>query len=54
VSGLAEVANALTQSGHEVEDLSLRQPTLDEVFLNLTGMPMDAEDLDRSPQEVSR
>jgi len=43
VGGLAEVANALAEAGHEVEDLSLRQPTLDEVFLTLTGQPI-AED----------
>mgnify|MGYP000860923288 CR=1 FL=1 len=57
VTGLAEVANALAAAGHEVEDLSLRQPTLDEVFLTLTGLPMDADDeptADRSKQEVSR
>jgi len=43
VAGLAEVANALAATGHDVEDLSLRQPTLDEVFLTLTGMPVDNE-----------
>ena len=40
VAGLAEVADALADGGLEVEDLSLRQPTLDEVFLTLTGPPM--------------
>ena len=39
VAGLAEVANALAATGQQVEDLSLRQPTLDEVFLTLTGGP---------------
>ncbi|MEO6987323.1 MAG: ATP-binding cassette domain-containing protein [Aquihabitans sp.] len=43
VAGLAAVANALAETGIEVEDLSLRQPTLDEVFLTLTGQPL-AED----------
>ena len=37
VAGLAAVANALAAAGLAVEDLSLRQPTLDEVFLTLTG-----------------
>ena len=37
VGGLANVAAALRDTGVEVEDLSLRQPTLDEVFLTLTG-----------------
>lgn len=43
VAGLASVANALAAAGHAVEDLGLRQPTLDEVFLTLTGEPI-AED----------
>ena len=43
VGGLAEVANALAGSGHAVEDLSLRQPTLDEVFLTLTGSAIEEE-----------
>jgi ABC-2 type transport system ATP-binding protein len=44
VAGLAAVANALSDAGHEVEDLSLRQPTLDEVFLTLTGIAPDDAD----------
>ncbi len=43
VAGLAAVANALAEAGHEVEDLSLRQPTLDEVFLTLTGAGLDTD-----------
>ncbi|MEZ5322274.1 MAG: ATP-binding cassette domain-containing protein [Microthrixaceae bacterium] len=54
VVGLAEVANALAAAGVEVEDLSLRQPTLDEVFLTLTGAPADAGDqLDAAPGAVA-
>jgi ABC-2 type transport system ATP-binding protein len=37
VEAVAELANALAASGIDVEDLGLRQPTLDEVFLRLTG-----------------
>lgn len=48
VVGLADVANALSQAGIEVEDLSLRQPTLDEVFLTLTGAPA-IEDAEEAP-----
>lgn len=44
VAGLAEVANALAEAAVEVEDLSLRQPTLDEVFLTLTGAPAEHSD----------
>ena len=53
VAGLASVANALAESGHDVEDLSLRQPTLDEVFLTLTGLPPETDaPSDPEPQEV--
>jgi ABC-2 type transport system ATP-binding protein len=44
VAGLATIANALADRGLAVEDLSLRQPTLDEVFLTLTGMGIDHDD----------
>ena len=44
VAGLAAVANALTDAGVTVEDLSLRQPTLDEVFLTLTGEAIDYDE----------
>jgi ABC-2 type transport system ATP-binding protein len=38
---LATVATALAAAGLEIEDMGLRQPTLDEVFLTLTGSPAD-------------
>ena len=44
VAGLAAVAQALADAGLTVEDLALRQPTLDEVFLTLTGAPPAADD----------
>jgi ABC-2 type transport system ATP-binding protein len=44
VGGLATVARTLADAGITVEDLSLRQPTLDEVFLTLTGEAIDHED----------
>jgi ABC-2 type transport system ATP-binding protein len=44
VAGLAAVADTLARAGVEVEDLSLRQPTLDEVFLTLTGVAIDYDD----------
>jgi ABC-2 type transport system ATP-binding protein len=46
VAGLAAVANALAGIELEVEDLSLRQPTLDEVFLTLTGAPIETDQVD--------
>ncbi|MCC6237737.1 MAG: ATP-binding cassette domain-containing protein [Dehalococcoidia bacterium] len=42
---LLRVASALSEAGVGVEDLGLRQPSLDEVFLTLTGSP--AEDTPR-------
>ena len=60
VSDLGAVANALAAAGIAVEDLGLRQPTLDEVFLTLTGAtpadePADPTDSsDRTLQEVAR
>ncbi len=43
VETVVEVAAALREAAIPVEDLSLRQPTLDEVFLTLTGSVPDAE-----------
>jgi ABC-2 type transport system ATP-binding protein len=37
VEAVVAIAAALADAGIEVEDLSLRQPTLDEVFMTLTG-----------------
>lgn len=48
VAGLALVAGELADAGITVEDLSLRQPTLDEVFLTLTGRPA-TEPVDDEP-----
>ncbi|MBK6855695.1 MAG: ATP-binding cassette domain-containing protein [Microthrixaceae bacterium] len=50
VSALAAVASALHAEGIEVDDLGLRQPTLDEVFLTLTGTPAT----DEEPEESTR
>ncbi|WP_419992372.1 ATP-binding cassette domain-containing protein [Streptomyces boninensis] len=38
VAALTEVARTLQDDGVEVADLTLRRPTLDEVFLHLTGV----------------
>jgi ABC-2 type transport system ATP-binding protein len=40
---LMDVLRALDDQGLAVEDVSLRRPTLDEVFLNLTGEPTTQE-----------
>jgi len=54
VTGLAEVAAAMAELGHPVEDLSLRQPTLDEVFLTLTGASIEAGDDDSTTHQEAR
>jgi ABC-2 type transport system ATP-binding protein len=49
---LATTSTALADAAIGVDDLGLRQPTLDEVFLTLTGMPIDP-DTDSETQEVA-
>jgi ABC-2 type transport system ATP-binding protein len=39
---LVAVAQALATTGVPVDDLALRHPTLDEVFLRLTSSPSEA------------
>jgi ABC-2 type transport system ATP-binding protein len=49
---IAEAIRALDALGVEVDDIGLRRPTLDEVFLTLTGSPIDAES-DQSAQSIN-
>ncbi|WP_030174709.1 daunorubicin resistance protein DrrA family ABC transporter ATP-binding protein [Spirillospora albida] len=44
VAALTEVARTLQDDGIAVEDIGLRRPTLDEVFLRLTGHTADEEE----------
>jgi ABC-2 type transport system ATP-binding protein len=53
VAHLGAVANALAAAGIPVEDLGLRQPTLDEVFLTLTGTIATDDTVLDTPQEVA-
>jgi ABC-2 type transport system ATP-binding protein len=41
VGAIAQLAEALAEADIAVEDLGLRQPTLDDAFLTLTGTPME-------------
>jgi ABC-2 type transport system ATP-binding protein len=50
VAALTASARALADAGIAVEDIALRRPTLDEVFLHLTGRA--AETFEERPQEV--
>ncbi|MBD3004425.1 ATP-binding cassette domain-containing protein [Streptomyces sp. 5-10] len=43
VAALTETVRALAAAGIEAEDIVLRRPTLDEVFLHLTGEPASAD-----------
>jgi ABC-2 type transport system ATP-binding protein len=52
VDALIEVATKLRDGGIALDDLSIRQPTLDDVFLTLTGSVCHDEDTGTS--EVSR
>jgi ABC-2 type transport system ATP-binding protein len=51
VAAIAELAQALADADIGVEDLGLRQPTLDDAFLTLTGAPAPA---DAEPVEDAR
>jgi ABC-2 type transport system ATP-binding protein len=51
VAALTGIARALDETGIAVEDIALRRPTLDEVFLHLTGH--HTEPADEQPQEVT-
>ncbi len=44
---IAEAVRALDDAGIAIDDISVSTPTLDDVFLNLTGRPAEAE-----PEEV--
>jgi len=50
---LVDVARRLDELGLAVEDLSLRRPTLDEVFLNLTGRTPETSTPETSGTEAS-
>jgi ABC-2 type transport system ATP-binding protein len=47
-SSLAVAATRLTEAGVEIEDLTLRRPTLDEVFLSLTGHAATTEQAEKA------
>ncbi len=47
VAALTEVARTLQEERIAVEDLALRRPALDDVFLHLTGQETDRQETDR-------
>ncbi|TDC69295.1 ATP-binding cassette domain-containing protein [Actinomadura sp. GC306] len=52
VAALTEVARTLQDDGIAVEDIGLRRPTLDEVFLRLTGHPAEDDEKDKKKVEA--
>src|SRR4051794_40232694 len=53
-SALAQAVRALDEAGIAVDDLALRRPSLDEVFLSLTGHLAEEAPQEDSPSERSR
>jgi ABC-2 type transport system ATP-binding protein len=53
VRALTEVVRALDAAGIAAEDVALRRPTLDEVFLHLTGEPAEEIEPDGSEPDGS-
>ena len=51
---IAEAVRRLDGAGISVEDLAVRQPTLDDVFISLTGHAAEHENGDRAGDEASR
>jgi ABC-2 type transport system ATP-binding protein len=53
MAALAQSVRALEEAGIEAEDIALRRPTLDEVFLHLTGRSENADaDAERTKEGV--
>ncbi|MDV8001188.1 ATP-binding cassette domain-containing protein [Rhodococcus sp. IEGM 1408] len=46
VSALADIAAAFTEAGIELDDIGIQRPSLDDVFLSLTGRKAEAEPAD--------
>ena len=46
---VVRAAQLLGDAGVPLDEISLRRPTLDDVFLQLTGRPPDADDADEEP-----
>jgi ABC-2 type transport system ATP-binding protein len=51
--GLTAALRSVEAAGVEIDDIALRQPTLDEVFLALTGQPIDSDDTSRASERAA-
>jgi ABC-2 type transport system ATP-binding protein len=47
---VSRLADALADEGIEVDDIGLRRPTLDDVFLTLTGAPIEEQQAEEVPR----
>ncbi|MDG4865639.1 daunorubicin/doxorubicin resistance ABC transporter ATP-binding protein DrrA, partial [Streptomyces sp. T-3] len=54
VAALTEVARTLQDEGIQVEDIGLRRPSLDDVFLRLTGHRTDEAPVAERTQETEK
>ena len=52
-AAIAALASALVDAGVQVDDLGLRQPTLDDVFLTLTGASPEYDDDGAAPSALA-
>ena len=53
-SALSQAVRQLDEAGIAIDDLALRRPSLDEVFLALTGRPAEDQSEVEEKQERSR
>jgi ABC-2 type transport system ATP-binding protein len=52
-AGLSAALRSIETAGVEIDDIALRQPTLDEVFLALTGQPIGSDSTGRASERVA-
>ena len=52
---IAEAVRRLDEAGVGIDDIAVRRPTLDDVFISLTGHAPEQEDADKDaePQEAA-
>ncbi|RDL10449.1 hypothetical protein DER30_3947 [Streptomyces sp. HB202] len=53
MAALTRTVRVLDEAGIEAEDIAVRRPTLDEVFLSLTGRPAEERRTETDKAEVA-
>ena len=51
---IADAVRRLDETGVGIDDIAVRRPTLDDVFLRLTGHAAEVEDEEQAPEEARR